>query len=102
MSTRKRLAINGELLEEKAGWKKIHIYGEPYERGYAHGILLYKELKKAKDGLAVVAREYCDMSLSDYINKSNKTIYPIIKSNYPEFFRELEGISAGARRKGFL
>lgn len=100
MSTRKRLAINGELLEEKAGWKKIHIYGEPYERGYAHGILLYKELKKAKDGLVVVAREYCDMSLSDYINKSNKTIYPIIKSNYPEFFRELEGISAGARRKG--
>jgi len=100
MTTRKRLAINGELLEEKAGWKKIHIYGEPYERGYAHGVLLHKELKKAKEGLTVIAREYCDMSLVDYIKKSNTTIYPIIKSNYPEFFRELEGISAGARRKG--
>ena len=100
MSTRKRLAINGELLEEKGGWKKIHIYGEPYERGYAHGVLLYKELKKVKEGFKIIAREYCDMSLTEYINTSNTTIYPIIKSKYPEFFRELEGISAGARRKG--
>jgi hypothetical protein len=100
MSTRKRLAINGELLEEKAGWKKIHIYGEPYDRGYAHGLLLYKELKRVREVLKVVALEYCDMSLTDYIQKSNKTIYPIVKSKYPEFFRELEGISAGARRKG--
>ena len=100
MSTRKRLAINGELLEEKAGWKKIHIYGEPYDRGYAHGVLLYKELKRVKEVLKVVAREYCEMSLTDYIQKSNTLIYPIVKSKYPEFFRELEGISAGARRKG--
>lgn len=100
MSTRKRLAINGELIVEKSGWKKIHIYGEPYERGYAHGVLLYKELKRVKEGLRVIIREYCEMNLTDYIIKSNKTIYPIIKSKYPEFFRELEGISAGARRKG--
>ena len=100
MTTRKRLVINGELLEETAGWKKIHIYGEPYERGYAHGVLLYKELKKAKEVLKVVAREYCDMTLTEYMKKSNNTIYPIVKSKYPEFFRELEGISAGARRKG--
>lgn len=100
MSTRKRLAINGELLEEKGGWKKIHIYGEPYDRGYAHGVLLYKELKHIKEVLKVVAREYCEMSLTDYMKKSNDTIYQIVKSKYPEFFRELEGISAGARRKG--
>lgn len=100
MTTRKRLAINGELLEEKGGWKKIHIYGEPYDRGYAHGVLLYKELKRAKEVLKVVAREYCDMNLSEYIHKSNTLIYPIVKLKYPEFFRELEGISAGARRKG--
>jgi hypothetical protein len=100
MTTRKRLAINGELLEEKAGWKKIHIYGEPYERGYAHGVLLYKELKRVKECIRVIVRDYCDMSLVDYINKSNEIIYPIVKSKYPEFFRELEGVSAGARRKG--
>ena len=100
MTTRKRLAVNGELLEEKGGWKKIHIYGEPYDRGYAHGVLLYKELKKAKEVLKTIAREYCDMNLTDYIKKSNDIIYPIVKSKYPEFFRELEGISAGARRKG--
>jgi hypothetical protein len=100
MTTRKRLAVNGELLEEKGGWKKIHIYGEPYDRGYAHGVLLYKELKKAKEVLKTIAREYCDMNLTDYLKKSNDAIYPIVKSKYPEFFRELEGISAGARRKG--
>jgi hypothetical protein len=100
MTTRKRLAISGELLEEKGGWKKIHIYGEPYDRGYAHGVLLYKELKRAKEVLKTIAREYCDMNLTDYLKKSNDTIYPIVKSKYPEFFRELEGISAGARRKG--
>ena len=38
--------INGEIILEKEGWKKVHVYGDPYEIGYAHGYLLSKELKR--------------------------------------------------------
>ena len=105
MSTRKRqspLAINGKLIEETKGWKKIHIYGEPFERGYAHGVLLFKELKRVKDTLKFMVQSSLKLDMPEYMKQCNKTIYPIIKSKYPEFFRELEGISAGAKRKGTI
>ena len=44
--TRKNVRIHGKITGEKEGWKMVHVYGEPYERGYAHGYLLSKELKR--------------------------------------------------------
>ena len=41
--------LNGKITEEKAGWKSIHIYGDPFERGYAHGYLLSNELLRVKE-----------------------------------------------------
>ena len=108
MTTRKRqssknqISINGKLLEEKAGWKKIHIYGEPYERGFAHGVLLFRELNRIKKGLAFMVNEYFGIELSEYVKQTNELILPTLKSDYPEFYTELEGISAGAKRKGTM
>jgi hypothetical protein len=42
------------------------------------------------------------MNLSDYVKKCNELILPKLKSEYPEFYAELEGISAGAKRKGTM
>ena len=108
MTTRKRwssqnqISVNGKLIEDKAGWKKIHIYGEPYERGFAHGVLLFRELNRIKKGLAFIVYEYFGMDLFEYVKQCNQLIMPIVKVDYTEFFTELEGISAGAKRKGII
>jgi len=38
--------LNGKILGEDAGWKMIKIYGKPYDRGFAHGYLLKKDLQR--------------------------------------------------------
>ena len=97
-TTRKKRNIQGEIIEVKEGWKKIRVYGRPYERGYAHGFLLSKELTEIKRSLPFLIVEFMKKDLSEYMKYCKDTISPIIKNSYPEFFQELRGISAGARQ----
>jgi len=93
--------INGNIIDEnKEGWKIIHIYGNPFERGYAHGFLLYKELKRVLKTLPFIVEKSLKISIKKYVRTSNKIIKPIIKHEFPEFFDEISGISAGAKKNG--
>lgn len=92
--------INGELIEEKEGWKKIRVYGEPYERGYAHGVLLFRELERVTQSLGFIVEEHLKMKLSDYTKRCKTEILPVVKNEYPEIYQELRGISAGAKQMG--
>ena len=81
-------------------WKVVHIFGEAYERGYAHGYLLYAELSKIKDILRFLVKTELNTSFSKYMKICRTTIQPIIKDQFPEFYQEMEGISGGAKAKG--
>ena len=98
--TQKNPTIQGEILEKKEGWISIHIYGEPYERGYAHGYLLANELKRAKKVLKFLVETEIHVKYSKYAKASKNLIYPIIEKQYPEFHDELRGICDGAHRAG--
>ena len=97
-TTRKKRNIQGEIVEVVEGWKKIRVYGRPYERGYAHGFLLSKELSEVKRSLPFLIVEMMKRDLSEYMKYCKDVIYPIVKNSYPEYFQELRGISAGARQ----
>jgi len=88
--------IRGNIIEEKEGWIIAHIFGEPYDRGFAHGYLLKNELKKVLNTFPFIVKEQLDISLQKFINKSNKLIKPKIKKYFPEFYNELRGICDGA------
>jgi len=92
--------INGKILGEEAGWKMIKIYGKPYDRGFAHGFLLKKELHRMMKILPFLINEFIHISFSTYLKKSNKLIKPQVIKHFPEYYQELQGISAGARRAG--
>ncbi len=96
----KKHDIHGEILDTSEGWLKIRVYGDPYERGYAHGYLLARELKPAKQTLTFIVREFLKTDLSDYMKRCKNEIGPIVKNKYPELYNELCGISAGAREAG--
>ena len=44
--TTEKPIIHGEMIEEKEGWHIAHIYGNPYDRGFAHGYLFRNQFKK--------------------------------------------------------
>jgi len=96
----KAYEISGKIIEEKEGWKVIHIYGESYERGFAHGSLLSDELQRIKDAMAFYIQDQIHVSLATYFQKSEKVIAPILKKKFPEYYREIDGISDGAKSKG--
>jgi hypothetical protein len=92
--------VCGSLLGEKAGWKMLRIYGEPYERGFAHGYLLKKDLKRVLKTFPFLVEEVIKVKYSDYIKQSNVQIKPQIKKHFPEYYAELKGISDGAKAAG--
>lgn len=92
--------ISGKIIEEVEGWKVLHIYGESYERGFAHGSLLSVELQRIKDAMDFYIQDQIHVSLAKYLQKSEKVITPILKKKFPEYYREIEGISDGAKSKG--
>ena len=95
-----KVNVNGKIMKEVAGWKTVKIYGKPYERGFAHGYLLYKELKRTLKVLPFLVKEALNIPFATYLKKSNEIILPKVKKYYSEYYREMEGISAGARKRG--
>jgi hypothetical protein len=93
--------INGKIIEKNnQGWKSLHIWGEPFERGFAHGVLLYKELQRVKKTLPFLVKQQIQVNYSDYMKASNTIIKPILKTKYPEYYDEICGIHSGAKYGG--
>jgi hypothetical protein len=97
--TQKQNGICGNIIEEKNGWKTLYVYGDPFERGFAHGYLLYDELKRVKQILPFVIKHVLHTTMKEYLKVSNRIIMPIIRKN-DEIYEEIRGISAGARHCG--
>jgi hypothetical protein len=95
----KKPRISGHITEQKEGWKTIHVYGSAYDRGFAHGYLLHKELKRILKSFPFVVKNELHISFREYLSISNKIINPILKENYKEFYEEIRGISKGAKEK---
>lgn len=99
-TTRKnRTLIHGKIIKNKEGWKIVHIFGEPYQRGFAHGYLLSSELQRIKDAMDFYIKDQLQISSSTFFNKSKEIMTPILKNKYPEFYEEIRGISEGAAKQ---
>jgi len=94
------LPIQGSIVSETEGWKTVHIYGEPYERGYAHGYLLAAELRRVKKLLPFLVKYQLQETSRDFHRANRKIMFPLLKRVYPEYWHEIRGICAGSRRAG--
>jgi hypothetical protein len=95
--TTEKPIIHGEMIEEKEGWHIAHIYGNPYERGFAHGYLFRNQFKKVLKVFPFIVKEDFKVSLRTFIYKCNKLIKPKVKKHFPEFYEEIQGICAGLK-----
>lgn len=96
----KRL-ISGKILNSNnEGWIIVEIYGNAYERGYAHGYLLYKQLHLLTTMLPFIIEKVLNVTFKQYNSICNVNITPIVREKYSEYYDELRGISAGAHDHG--
>jgi len=94
--------IHGRILSQKEGWTILHVFGNPYERGFAHGYLLYEALQKIKEIFELVLQEDLKTTVEEYLRTCKTIISPIVKTDFPEIYEEIVGMSAGALQKGVL
>jgi hypothetical protein len=83
----------------KGGWDIIHIYGSPYERGYAHGYLLAGKFAHIQKVFEYEVTTEFKVSLAEYLRTCRENVSPIVKTKYPEFYEELQGIADGVNAK---
>ncbi len=90
------IKIKNGLKTEINGWKCITIKGAPHARGYAHGQLVKKELEDIYVMLKYTLYEDYGRPIETFIEISNDFFTPQIKTNFPEFYEEMEGIAKGS------
>ena len=84
----------------KNGWKIASISGTAYERGYSHGVQLYKELRQVVRFLPFLVKMDFQTTLDEYVKRCSKLFETMLISQYREYYEELEGIHKGAASKG--
>ena len=93
------MKVNGNVTELN-GWKKVVIKGSPYERGYSHGYLLYKEIKMAMDTHKYILYTDYGLKYDFFVDVIPELFREIIIAEYKELFDEMTGIAEGATKAG--
>lgn len=94
--TRKRYTTPWHPQTRASDWIVISIRGDAYSRGKMHG----KRLKpQIQDGLKVM--EYTCIhqfktTVNEYITRCVNNVSMVMKADFPEFYKEMQGIADGA------
>lgn len=92
--------VKNGISYEQNGWLYVSIKGNPKERGYAYGKLIYKEMKKVKDTLDFIIYNDFGVKWEFFIEASNKYYKQKIIDLYPEFYEEMVGFAEGCSAGG--
>ena len=84
----------------KNGWTYISVWGSPYDRGYAYGYYSAPDFKKIQQMLNYYVYESSGRPWTFYIEAARDHFKNKIKSNFPEFYEEMEGITNGCIANG--
>lgn len=96
----KRRSVPTPQVRTQEGWKIIHVAGTPQERGFTHGFLLHQELARIQEKFPFIVNEELRYPYKKYLATCRRTITPLLKTDYPEFYQEIQAISEGAKQAG--
>jgi len=91
---------NNAITYKKNGWKYICIKGNPKERGYAYGFACAKDFIEIQKMLNFFMYESYGRSWKFFIEKINDDFKEMTKTNFNEFYEEMEGIAEGCNANG--
>lgn len=87
----------GGTREDRGGWIHLRIEGDPYERGFAHGFLLAKEIA---ENIRIQDHSLKHDTGQDFLFFREKAIELYGEMVNPEYQEEMKGIADGARAAG--
>ena len=97
--SQKQHHINGSI-KHKNGWIIASVRGTPFERGFAHGYLLHKELKRVRPVLKYLVTTYYKTPLTKYLETCKASMYHHLEKPEWAFINdELRGICAGYKKR---
>ena len=97
--TQKPTIVQGTI-QKKAGWLIVSVFGNPFDRGFAHGYLLHKELKKMRHVLKYLVTTYYKTTLREYLDRCMTSINHHLQTPKWAFIeQELRGICAGYKQR---
>jgi len=87
---------------DENGWIYLHIEGDAFERGFQHGVLLYKELATLFKSLRYLTYFSTGKPWEFFVDAAAQLFSKFLEGNdlYQEFLDEMQGIAAGAQQKG--
>ena len=85
---------------ERNGWLVINIEGTPKQRGYTYGQQCADEFRKIQTMLNFHIFNETGIQWSKFIQLSKRTLSPVIKSKFPEFYTEMLYIAKGCTDNG--
>jgi hypothetical protein len=94
------MKVKNGIMYEKDGWKYISVKGEPKERGYAYGYLCAKDFKEIQTMLKFFMYESFGKKWEYFIEEINNDFKEMTKTDFPEFYEEMEGIADGCTANG--
>lgn len=94
------MKIKNGFSYDKDGWKYVSIHGEPKERGYAYGYLCAKDFKKIQELLAFLILESYGKTWEEVIKDVNDDFKNMTKTDFNEFYEEMQGIADGCCANG--
>jgi hypothetical protein len=94
------MKIENGVSYQKNGWKYVQVKGNAKERGYAYGYLCAQEFKEIQKMLAFNMYESYGKSWEYFIEEVNTDFKTMTKTEYPEFYQEMEGIANGCSDAG--
>jgi hypothetical protein len=91
---------NNAVTYKKNGWKYVCIKGNPKERGYAYGFACAKEFIEIQKMLGFFMYESYGRDWQFFIEKINIDFKEMTKTDFNEFYEEMEGIAEGCNANG--
>jgi hypothetical protein len=92
--------VKNGISYNKNGWTYISIFGNPYERGFAYGELIFEDIEKVKKILDFMIYQNYGVPWSFFIDACKKYFIPKIKKDYLEFYDEMRGFADGCSSQG--
>jgi len=90
------IRVKNGLRYDINGWVYISIRGDPFERGYAYGKLIAKDMKHIMKTIRFVIYNDYGVEWDFFIESCKKYYTPKIKELFSEFYEEMDGFAKGS------
>jgi hypothetical protein len=94
------MKIKNGVSYEKNGWKYISVKGKPKERGYAYGYFCADDFKQIQKMLKFLMFESYGYEWDYFIKEVSNDFKEMTKTDFKEFYEEMEGITEGCNAGG--